>query len=83
MADFFENIYTEHGVLALIGVIVLILAAAFGLLCLEAWLAMALWNSCAVPVVSILSEVSFWQMFGITMLCNILFNNVRGSSKKD
>lgn len=62
--------------------IILILALVFGLLCLETWLAMALWNGCAVPAVTVINEVGFWQMWGITLLCNILFKNVYSSSKK-
>lgn len=62
--------------------VILILGIVFGLLCLETWVAMALWNGCAVPAVSVISEVGFWQMWGITLLCNILFKNVYSSSKK-
>ena len=62
--------------------ILVILAIVFGLLCLETWLAMALWNGCAVPAVAVLNKVGFWQMWGITLLCNILFKNAYSSSKK-
>ena len=82
MFDFFGDIYTDHGCFTLIVVIVLILAVVFGILCLETWLAMALWNGCAVPAVVVLNEVGFWQMWGITLLCNILFKSVHSSSKK-
>jgi hypothetical protein len=83
MFDFFGDIYSDHGGFALVGAIVLILAVVFGILCLETWLAMALWNGCAVPAVVELNEVGFWQMWGITMLCNILFKSVHSKSKKD
>lgn len=83
MFDFFGDVYSDHGGLALIGAIVLILAVVFGLLCLETWVAMALWNGCAVPAVVVLNEIGFWQMWGITMLCNILFKSVHSSSKKN
>lgn len=83
MFDFFDDINRDYGCCALIIIIVLILAAVFGILCLEAWLAMALWNGCAVPAVAVLNEVGFWQMWGITLLCNILFKSARGNSKKD
>jgi hypothetical protein len=34
---------------------------------------MLLWNDCLVPAVSILKEVSWLQMFGISVLVNFLF----------
>lgn len=83
MFDYFGDVYTDHGGFALIGAIVLMLAVVFGLLCLETWLAMALWNGCAVPAVNVLSKVDFWQMWGISFLCNILFKSFHSSSKKD
>jgi hypothetical protein len=81
MFDFFGEINRDYGCCALIIAIVLILGLVFGLLCLEAWVAMSLWNGCAVPAVSVLSEVSFWQMWGISLLCNILFKSYHSSSK--
>ena len=82
MFDFIGNDNKDRGRLGMIIAIVLILAVVFGILCLETWVAMALWNGCAVPAVSVLSEVGFWQMWGITLLCNILFKNTYSSSKK-
>lgn len=83
MFDFFGDVYSDHGGFALVGAILLILAVVFGLLCLETWLAMALWNGCAAPAVVVLNEVGFWQMWGITLLCNILFKSFHSNSKKD
>ena len=82
MSNFFEDVYTDHGCFGTIIAVILMLAIAFGILCLETWLAMALWNGCAVPAVTVINEVGFWQMWGITLLCNILFKNVYSSSKK-
>jgi hypothetical protein len=82
MFDFFGDVYSDHGWFGLVGAIVLILAVVFGILCLETWLAMALWNGCAVPAVAVLNEVGFWQMWGITLLCNILFKSVHNSKSK-
>ena len=82
MFDFFEDVNRDHGCLGMIIAVVLMLAVVFGILCLETWLAMALWNGCAVPAVIVLNEVGFWQMWGITLLCNILFKSVHSSSKK-
>ena len=78
----FDDIYEDKGCVAVIAVVLIVLAIVFAILCLETWLAMALWNGCAVPAVAVLNEVGFWQMWGITLLCNILFKNVYSSSKK-
>lgn len=83
MFDFFEDIGSDYGVFGVIVAVILILAVVFGLLCLEAWLAMALWNGCAVPAVSVISEVGYWQMWGIMLLCNILFKTTTSSKNKD
>lgn len=82
MFDFFDDIGSDYGVFGVIVAVILVLAVVFGILCLETWLAMALWNGCAVPAVVVLNEVGFWQMWGITLLCNILFKNAYSSSKK-
>ena len=83
MLDFFNDIGSDYGVGGVIIAVVILLAIVFGLLCLETWLAMALWNGCAVPAVSGINEVSFWQMWGISLLCNILFKSFHSNSKKD
>lgn len=83
MFDFFEGIDKDHGALGVIIAVIIIIGLAFGLLCLEAWCLMALWNACAVPAVSVLSEIGFWQAWGISILSNILFKSYRSSSKKE
>jgi len=37
--------------------------------------AMLLWNSCLVPAVTILNDVTWMQMWGIIILCTILFKS--------
>ena len=83
MFDFFGEMYSDYGWWAMLLSIVLILALVFGLLCLEAWCLMALWNSCAVPAVSVICEIGFWQAWGISILSNILFKTVIPNKKKD
>lgn len=83
MLDFFDDMGSDYGAVGVIIAVILILALVFGLICLETWLAMALWNGCAVPAVAVLNEVGFWQMWGITLLCNILFKNFYSNKKKD
>ena len=64
--------------------IILILAIAFGFLCLEAWLVMLLWNA-VIPLIWVTApELGFWAAMGLMLLCNLLFGaTVRvGSGKK-
>ena len=63
--------------LGCIGIITLIL----GLLALEAWIVMALWNWLAVSMFG-LPEVTFWMAGGLMVLCNILFKGSASVSTK-
>ena len=72
------------GVLGVIGVILgiaLIFGVAFGLLSFVVWVAMLLWNGVLCDLFPIVPEVTFWQMWGLYLLSNILFKS-RGSSNK-
>lgn len=62
--------------------IVLILALAFGLFCLEAWFVMLLWNAVIPPIWAMAPELGFWGAMGLKLLCNILFGSIRVSSSK-
>ena len=68
----------ELGVLGVIGVIlgvILVFGIAFGLLSLVVWIAMLLWNGALRNVFSAVPEVTFWQMWGLYLLSNILFKS--------
>ena len=56
--------------------IIIGLALAFGLACLEAWIVMLLWNWIMPILFPTLPTIGFWLAFGIMMLCNILFGGV-------
>ena len=66
---------TAGGVALGILLIALVFGLAFGIDCLIVWMCMALWNSCAVAAVSVLSPVSFWQMWGIYLLASFLIRD--------
>lgn len=76
----------EHTAAEIIGVIIgviIVLALAFGLLCLEAWIGMLLWNWFVVGMLGFanLYMENIWMMWGVILLCNILFkshNTVNG-----
>ena len=48
----------------------------FGVLCLEGWLAMLLWNATLPAIFSGVATISFWQSVGINLLASILFGGV-------
>lgn len=70
------------GFLVTILLIVLVLALAFGALCLEGWLVMLLWNAVVVSVFGA-PALSFWLSVGILLLCNLLFKAVIRTKSSD
>jgi large-conductance mechanosensitive channel len=54
-------------------IIVVVFGAAF------AWIAMLLWNGIVVPTFGA-PLLSFWQMWGIIILLNLLFGGLRAST---
>lgn len=56
--------------------IIIALGVIFGVLCLEGWLGMLLWNATLPVVFSGVSTISFWQSVGINILIAILFGGV-------
>lgn len=57
--------------------IVLIGLGAF----IEGWLVMIIWNR-VVPVVFGYHTITYWQAFGLSWLCGLLFKSSQVSSKK-
>lgn len=41
-----------------------------------------LWNE-IMPVIFDLPTISFWQAYGLTLLCKLLFGNTHNQDKKD
>ena len=58
-------------VVGIILAIIVVCAIAFGIDCFIVWIAMLLWNGCLAAVIPV-STVSFWQMYGLYLLSNIL-----------
>jgi hypothetical protein len=56
--------------------IIIALGILFGVLCLEGWLGMLLWNATLPVVFSGVSAISFWQSVGINLLITLLFGGV-------
>ena len=59
----------------LIGIII-VLGVIFGVLCLESWLIMLLWNASLPVVFSGVTAIGFWQSVCINLLATILFGGV-------
>ena len=85
MKDFIENAFengTGWGIFATVLVVIIYLAFGFGVLCLEGWIVMLLWNAVIVAVFGA-PTLSFWSSVGILLLCNILFKSVSRSKSSD
>lgn len=61
-------------ILAIIGIIIGALAQTFGVMCLQAWLVMLLWNWIAVDLFGA-PVLGFWVAFGLRWLCSLLFKS--------
>jgi hypothetical protein len=59
----------------LIGIIIA-LGFIFGVLCLESWLIMLLWNATLPVVLSGVAVIGFWQSVCINLLVILLFGGV-------
>lgn len=67
------------GALALLVVVLVLIVAlglAFGVLCLEAWILMLLWNAVITSLWVGAPSLTFWLAFGLLLICNILFKSV-------
>ena len=63
----------EPGCGAYIIAIIILIALAFGLSCLYAWVGMLLWNW-VMPIIWAGAPVmTFWPMWGLLELCGLLF----------
>lgn len=81
IVDAWENYSVGVAILAIIGIVIGTIAWYFGIMCLQAWLVMLLWNWIVVgqfgaPV------LSFWTAFGLRWLCSLLCKNIVTVEKK-
>ena len=53
--------------------VIFILALAFGISCLYAWIGMLLWNWIVPMLWAGAPVMTFWPMWGLCELCSILF----------
>lgn len=57
------------------------LAGYFGVMCLQSWLVMLLWNWVAVDLFGA-PVLPFWVAFGLRWLCSLLFTSKATVNKK-
>lgn len=58
------------------------LAIVFGIMCLEAWVIMLLWNWLMPLIFTDIVQFTFWQMFGICLLVDLLFGGIKVSFRR-
>jgi hypothetical protein len=75
--------YDAGGIIAAILVCLLMIALIFGIMSGVVAIAMALWNGCLVALFPAISEITFWQMWGIYLLFDILLKPSIPSSNKE
>ena len=72
------EIWDENSVIGAIILTVCLVAGClvgyFGILCLQAWLVMLLWNWVAVGLFGA-PVLGFWLAFGLRLLCSLLFRS--------
>lgn len=74
LMDIWEDYPTGLAVLAIIAVVIFAIAWTFGLMCLQSWIVMLLWNWVAVGLFGA-PALSFWVAFGLRWLCSLLFKS--------
>lgn len=72
--DIWEDYPTGLAILATIAVVIFAIAWTFGLMCLQSWIVMLLWNWVAVGLFGA-PALSFWVAFGLRWLCSLLFKS--------
>ena len=74
LMDIWEDYPTGLAILAIIAVVIFAIAWTFGLMCLQSWIVMLLWNWIAVGLFGA-PALSFWVAFGLRWLCSLLFKS--------
>ena len=75
--------YDAGGVAVAIVVCILMLGIVFGVMSGVVAIAMALWNGCLIALFPMIPQITFWQMWGIYLLCDILLKPAIPSNNKE
>ena len=74
IVDVWDDYSVGVAILATVGIVIGAIALTFGVMCLQAWLVMLLWNWIAVGLFGA-PVLSFWVAFGLRWLCSLLFKS--------
>ena len=74
LMDIWEDYPTGLAIFAIIAVVIFAIAWTFGLMCLQSWIVMLLWNWVVVGLFGA-PALSFWVAFGLRWLCSLLFKS--------
>lgn len=74
-----ENLFKSVGLI--IGGLLLVVIALFGVALILAFPVMWLWNWVIVDIFQ-LPEIGYWKAFGLYLIFGVLFNNVSSNIKK-
>lgn len=74
IVDVWDDYSVGVAILATVGIVIGAIALTFGVMCLQAWLVMLLWNWIAVGLFGA-PALSFWVAFGLRWLCSLLFKS--------
>jgi hypothetical protein len=75
--------YDNGGVLTAIIVFIIMLGLIFGIMSGVVAIAMALWNGCLIALFPAIHRITFWQMWGIYLLLDILIKPAIPSNNKE
>ena len=81
IVDAWEEYSVGVAIFAIIGIVIGAFALSFGMMCLQAWLVMLLWNWIAVELFGA-PALGFWMAFGLRWLCSLLFKSKVTVNKK-
>lgn len=81
IVDVWDDYSVGVAILATVGIVIGAIALTFGVMCLQAWLVMLLWNWIAVGLFGA-PVLSFWVAFGLRWLCSLLFKSKLTVNKK-
>lgn len=81
IVDVWDDYSVGVAILATVGIVIGAIALTFGVMCLQAWLVMLLWNWIAVGLFGA-PVLSFWIAFGLRWLCSLLFKSKLTVNKK-
>lgn len=74
IVDVWDDYSVGVAILATVSIVIGAIALTFGVMCLQAWLVMLLWNWIAVGLFGA-PALSFWVAFGLRWLCSLLFKS--------